>query len=586
MHSDETNTRLSTILTRTYNHIQNLRESLFLIFFLLFNILGSYAALSDKGDILLKDCEDAIASRQYNILKQKADDLVSLGRSHGNKEEEVTGEALRLHALISVRDTAAFTIPIDALTKELPYLKENNSRSYLVACRTISSYYQRIINNYSQALHYATEQLETARRLNDKNAEAAALSTIASIYFQKQDNSGWDYALKAYGLSKEINDLSTRYVTACNMANYLFNNQKSDEALKYLKEAEGFANQAGMKSESSYINSFMGDIYKTLEKTEQAEKFYILSLEDEPSTPNYDKIYSRLCYAMFLIEQNRLNEALKLLTDISEMSREYKVTLFEKEIYSLMSAVYELKGDYAKSLEYYKKYTAVTLNLFSEQKEREFAILDLRNKVREEEWKNASQSLEIMKRGRTIIILTAIGILFLIICVAGFIYHRRKISDYKQTIARYLENMRNEKLLREQLEQANIKAQQRDASNPTGGLNDEKSKQLYQQIEKLMNEGLYRDSSLSLDKAAGLLSTNRTYLSQVVNEHYGKSFSSYVSEYRLNEAVELLSDPDNTDPLKTIGAKVGFTSPSNFYTLFRQRVGVSPSVFRENVKNV
>ncbi|MDE5882878.1 MAG: helix-turn-helix domain-containing protein [Muribaculaceae bacterium] len=542
--------------------------------------------MSDKGEILLKDCEDAIASRQYNILKQKADDLVSLGRSNGNKEEEVTGEALRLHALISVRDTSDFTIPIDALTKELPSLKENNSRSYFVACRTISSYYQRIINNYSQALHYATEQLETSRKLNDKNAEAAALSTIASIYFQKQDNSGWDYALKAYGLSKEINDLSTRYVTACNMANYLFNNHKYDEALKYLKEAEGFARQAGLESENSYINSFMGDIYKSLGKADQAEKFYILSMDDNPLTPNYDKIYSRLCYAMFLIEQQRLSEALKLLTDISKMSDEYKVTLFEKEIYSLMSAVYELKGDYAKSLEYYKKYTAVTLNLFSEQKEREFAILDLRNKVREEELKNASQSLEIMKRGRTIIILTAIGVVFLLICVVGFFYHRRKVGDYKQTITRYLDNMRNEKLLREQLEQANIKAQQRDTSNTTGGLNDEKSKQLYQQIEKLMNEGLYRDSSLSLDKAAGLLSTNRTYLSQVVNEHYGKSFSSYVSEYRLNEAVELLSDPDNTDPLKTVGAKVGFASPSNFYTLFRQRVGVSPSVFRENVKNV
>lgn len=586
MHSDETNTRLSTILTRTYNHIKNIKESIFLVFFLLFSILPGQAAFSDKGENLLKDCENAIASRHYNVLENKACDLVRLGQRQGNREEEVTGNALRLHALISVRDTADFTIPIDALIKELPTLKESNPRSYLVVCRTISSYYQRIINDYSQALHYATEHLETSRKLNDKNAEAAALSTIASIYFQKQDNSGWEYALKAYDLSKEINDLSTRYVTACNMANYLFNNQKSDEALKYLKEAEGFAKQAGLKSENSYINSFMGDIYKTLGKTEQAEKFYILSMEDDPVTPNYDKIYSRICYAMFLIEQKRLNDALKLLNDVSEKSREYKVTIFEKEILSLMSAIYELQGGYAKSLEYYKKYTAVTLNLFSEQKEREFAILDLRNKVREEEWKNANQSLELMKRGRTIIILTAIGVFLLIIGVAGFIYHRRMVSDYKQTIARYLENMRNEKLLREQLEQATIKAQQGDASNTTGGLNDEKSKQLYQQIEKLMNEGLYRDSSLSLDKAAGLLSTNRTYLSQVVNEHYGKSFSAYVSEYRLNEAVELLSDPDNTDPLKTVGAKVGFTSPSNFYTLFRQRVGVSPSVFRENVKNV
>lgn len=584
MHSDETNTRHITILTRTYNHIQSHKERLFLVLFLLSCMVKCHAAFSEKGENLLKDCEKAIASRQYNILENKARDLVRLGQTQSNREEEVTGEALRLHALISVRDTADFTIPIDALIKELPSLKERNQKSYMVVCRTISSYYQRIIGDYSQALHYATGHLEASRKLNDKNAEAAALSTIASIYFQKQDNSGWDYALKAYELSKEINDLSTRYVTACNMANYLFNNQKSEEALKYLKEAEGFAKQAGLESENSYINSFMGDIYKTLGKKDQAEKFYILSMEDESDTPNYDKIYSRICYAMFLMEEDRLNEALKLLTNVDKMAQECKVTIFEKEIYSLISLIYEQQGEYAKSLEYYKKYTDVTLNFFSEQKEREFAILDLRNKVREEEWKNAKQSLEIMKRGRTIIILIAIGVIFLIICIAGLIYHRRKVTDYKHTITRYLENMRNEKLLREQLEQAN--AQQRDACRTSGGLNDEKSKQLYQQLEKLMNEGLYHDSTLSLDKAAGLLSTNRTYLSQVVNEHYGKSFSAYVSEYRLNEAVEILSDPENTDALKTIGAKVGFTSPSNFYTLFRQRVGVSPSVFRENVKNV
>ena len=572
-----------TIPTSTNQHTIGFRESAALVIFLFLAILNGHASLSAKGEALLSECENAISSRQYYILEKKASELKRLGRSQGNHDDELTGDALRLHAMICVRDTADFTLPIETLIKELPSLKEDNPRSYMVVCRTISSYYQRIINDYSQALHFATEQLETSRRLHDKNAEAAALSTMASIYFQKQDNSGWQYALKAYELSKETNDLSTRYVTACNMANYLFNRHKPEEALKYLTEAEGFAAQVGLDSEKSYLNSFMGDIYKTLGQPEKAEKFYILSMDDHPGTSNYDKVYSRICYATFLVEQKRLNDALSLLTDISDMSDKYKVTIFEKEVFSLMSTIYELQGDYAKSLDFYKKYTAVTLSLFSEQKEREFAILDLRNQVKEEEWKNANQRLEIMKRGRTIIILIAIGVLLIVIGVAGSIYHRRRMAYYKQTVTRYLENMRNEKMLREQLELA--QAQQRNAPRQSSGLNDEKSKQLYQQLEMLMNDGLYRDSSLSLDKAAGLLSTNRTYLSQVVNELSGKSFSAYVSEYRLNEAVELLSDPNNTDALKTIGAKVGFSSPSNFYTLFRQKVGVSPSIFRENVKN-
>ena len=102
----------------------------------------------------------------------------------------------------------------------------------------------------------------------------------------------------------------------------------------------------------------------------------------------------------------------------------------------------------------------------------------------------------------------------------------------------------------------------------------------------MTEDKLYRDTSLSLEKAATLLMTNRTYLSQVVNDKGGKSFSSYVNDFRLNEAVEILSDPFNSEPLKNVGISVGFSSPSNFYTLFRQRVGVSPSVFRNNIKSM
>ncbi|MDE6668586.1 MAG: hypothetical protein K2K26_02745, partial [Muribaculaceae bacterium] len=514
------------------------KRYIFTLFFLLCTFYVN-AEISERGSVLIKECENAVSLRHYNILEKKADELRRLGRTQANREEEITGEALRLHALICVRDTSDFTPGIEALTKEVSTLKNINLQSYAIVCRTLSSYYQRILSDYSQALHYASENLETARTLADRNMEASALSAIASIYFQKQDASGWTYAIQAYDLSKEIGDIPNRYITACNMANYLYNNQKFEESLKYLEEANEFAIRADLEGEKSYLNSFRGDLYYCLGKPEQAEKFYLLSLEDSPSTSNYDKIYSRLCYAMFLVSQKRLNEALNMLSNVSDMVGKYKVTTFEKEIYTLLSLIYEEKGEFARSLDYYKKYTQTALNLFSEQKEREFAILDLRNKVSEEERKNATQSIEIIKRGRTILILSTIGVIFVLILVGGIIYHRRKMVDYKQTINRYLDNMRQERHLREQLEQAN--AQQRE-SRQTSGLNNGKSLELYQQLEKLMKEEhLYRDSSLSLDKTAGILSTNRTYLSQVVNEKAGKSFSSYVNEYRLNEAVELLS---------------------------------------------
>ena len=545
--------------------------------------MGNPISFSSGGETLFVECEKAISSRRYDILSEKGLALTRLGQSQKNRNEEIAGTALRLHSLICVRDTSDFTIQIENLINEAPKYKDSDIRTYGVLMRTISSYYQRILNDYSQALHYATEYLESTRINGDRNGEASALSAIASIYFQKQDDSGWSYAVESYELAKEIGNLSTRYVASCNMANYLYNKKQIEEAMKYLEEARGFAIRAGLESEESYINSFFGDIYNCMDEPDKAEESYIASLVEKPYTSNFDKVYSHICYAMFLIDRGRLDEALTQLTSAGKKADQYKVSIFQKEIFLLMSRIYEKKRDFARSLEYYKKYSQITLELFSEQKEREFSILHLRNKVSEEERKNMSNHLELVKRGRIIILLSVISLITFFILAGGVFYHHHKMRGYKQTIARYLDNAREEQRLRRQLEAVSASHSER----ASGGLNIEKSAEIFQNLESMMkSEKIYRDCSLSLDKAAGLLSTNRTYLSQVVNEKSGKSFSTYVNEYRLNEAVELLSDTGNHASLKEIGIQVGFSSPSNFYTLFRQRVGVSPSIFRSNVKNI
>lgn len=49
---------------------------------------------------------------------------------------------------------------------------------------------------------------------------------------------------------------------------------------------------------------------------------------------------------------------------------------------------------------------------------------------------------------------------------------------------------------------------------------------------------------------ADLLGTNRTYLSQVINEQTQQNFTQYINNYRINEAIRLLSDPKQIFPLR------------------------------------
>ena len=113
-------------------------------------------------------------------------------------------------------------------------------------------------------------------------------------------------------------------------------------------------------------------------------------------------------------------------------------------------------------------------------------------------------------------------------------------------------------------------------------LTDEKKHVLFQNLEHCMtDQGIYRDKLLTKEKVADLLGTNRTYLSQVINEQTGQTFTQYVNRYRLDETIRLLGDPQADITLKGIASDVGFSSMTTFYKVFQTNVGMSPKEYRE-----
>lgn len=111
---------------------------------------------------------------------------------------------------------------------------------------------------------------------------------------------------------------------------------------------------------------------------------------------------------------------------------------------------------------------------------------------------------------------------------------------------------------------------------------ENRSSLLFSKIEERMKHGhLYRDTELTLEKAAKAVSSNRTYLSAAIKKSTGLSFSYYVNSYRIKEAMNILSDPTNREPLKTVIMDVGFKSQTPFYRLFNEATGTTPTQWRE-----
>jgi AraC-like DNA-binding protein len=98
--------------------------------------------------------------------------------------------------------------------------------------------------------------------------------------------------------------------------------------------------------------------------------------------------------------------------------------------------------------------------------------------------------------------------------------------------------------------------------------------------ELVLAEKFFVDSTLSLPKLARRLETTTHQLSSHMNSIYGKNFTSWLNDYRINEAKELLIAEKKLS-VEVISELSGFNSTSTFYTAFKKLTGKTPSKYRE-----
>lgn len=104
--------------------------------------------------------------------------------------------------------------------------------------------------------------------------------------------------------------------------------------------------------------------------------------------------------------------------------------------------------------------------------------------------------------------------------------------------------------------------------------------------EKILNiiviQKKYRQSDYTAKALAKELKTNTRYLSAVVNSRFGENYSCLLNEYRIKDAVHLLTDKRYADKsVEEISAMVGFANRQSFYAAFYKYVGRTPNGFRK-----
>lgn len=84
---------------------------------------------------------------------------------------------------------------------------------------------------------------------------------------------------------------------------------------------------------------------------------------------------------------------------------------------------------------------------------------------------------------------------------------------------------------------------------------------------------------VSLNEVAKYFSFSPTYFSKYFKKNVGMTFSKYIQDKRIQNAVDLITHTDDT--IETICYKVGFKEKKQFYKLFKEYTGMTPNSLRK-----
>lgn len=108
---------------------------------------------------------------------------------------------------------------------------------------------------------------------------------------------------------------------------------------------------------------------------------------------------------------------------------------------------------------------------------------------------------------------------------------------------------------------------------------DESSNTIVRDIGDYIN-GHYKED-ISLQDVASVLGYSEVYFCKVFKQNFGKNFITYLNNYRIDRAKELLANPDIN--IKDVSTEAGYRDANYFTRVFKRIVGTTPSEYRLGV---
>lgn len=469
---------------------------------------------------------------------------------------------------------------INYLDKAMSYYDRIEKKKLYGSCYNAYGIAYMAVSDFDKALEYYQKAYEN---MIEQGRDASAILGNMAVIHNKQFNyqRGLEYFYKGLeGANKAENPyLILRFQNS--IATTHAELKEYSKAISMYKKVIPAALKLGMKEPAALAYGNMGKAFQYLNQPDSAKPKLEISVRmlEEINKPLL-LVNNLNMLAEIYAEQKDFKKALSLLRKSEKLANELKSIDLISDVYESYAVYYKEKGELNKALNYQVKYADTRDSIYSKQQKEAIAQLETKFDFRQQQkeiellnTKNELQQAETSKQKLYVNLSIGGMIAFLLIIVFLFLKYKKTRSTNKRLTQINLELLK--------VEEKNKVLKQSNSKYAAAHKDD-----LLEKIENLMEtDKIYVQPKLTIDDFASKLNTNRSYLSQIINKHYETNFNSFINSYRIGEARRLLVYPVYKNyTIEAIAMEVGFTSKSVFNETFKKESGITPSVFKRNIK--
>lgn len=485
------------------------------------------------------------------------------------------------------------------LSPELLELRENNlqvaeslainnrDRHLLAIVYNAKAIWQAVKHkNYPLSQYYLSKAIEIARETHDRVIETSAESNYSEMCRLIGDTLGFKYDLDLFNYAGETGNNTLLISSAFHCSENLIKTGSE------LEKIEPFVAAIKRVDES---NSLIPLIYAD----------YWVSRADFPKAferimeSDYENSYlEAMAYAEIQRGMGNFQESNRMASKVVTL---FQTSNFDDQwirMFNIMADNYADMNRFDSAYYFQSRYNNLVDSISSRRNQDRISQLKIEYEV---DKKDREINFQKERSEKVIAISIAGGLIFFIIIITIVFYLRKRNLLFQDIVKQNRDHFRIESELQQKIdylqqELENKGEKEEDSQSALSGdssvknnlISEDKAEEIFERIKKETEENeIWRSPTITRESFADLVGCNRTYFSEVIKSKTGMSYSQYMNQFRIREVLRILSKKDSEIvSLPDLASSVGFTSLSNFYSIFKQSVGLSPAAYIKTLERM